>query len=88
MEFVFAGKRRVTVSRALRTSAAEQALFEGDDEGSTLATFVLDCLQRFACPLRFINLPFRIGFSVGYKSVNRATVWKRRYWSAGQHRIR
>ena len=46
MEFVFLGSRRVTVSGAVRTTAVEEALFEGDEEGRTLATLVLDCLKR------------------------------------------
>ncbi|CAM9393485.1 unnamed protein product [Ectocarpus sp. 4 AP-2014] len=48
MELMFAGQRRVVVSGATRTTAAEQALFEGDEEGRSLATLVLDCLKR--CP--------------------------------------
>ncbi|CAM9505612.1 unnamed protein product [Ectocarpus sp. 13 AM-2016] len=48
MELMFAGQRRVVVSGTTRTTAAEQALFEGDEEGRSLATLVLDCLKR--CP--------------------------------------
>ncbi|CAM9874224.1 unnamed protein product, partial [Ectocarpus fasciculatus] len=48
MEFMFAGQRRVVVSATTRTTAAQQALFEGDEEGRSLATLVLDCLRR--CP--------------------------------------
>lgn len=46
MEFMFAGRRRVVATEAVRTTAAEQALFEGDGEGRSLATLVLDCLNR------------------------------------------
>ncbi|CAM9888406.1 unnamed protein product [Pylaiella littoralis] len=49
MEFMFAGRRRVTSNETVRTAAVEQALFQGDEEGRTLATLVLDCLKR--CPL-------------------------------------
>ncbi|CAM9907377.1 unnamed protein product [Scytosiphon promiscuus] len=48
MEFVFPGRRKVSVSGVVRTTAVEQAFFEGDEEGRTLATLVLDCLKR--CP--------------------------------------
>lgn len=47
MEWVLSGKRRVTASATVRTCAAEQALFEGDEEGRTLATLVLDSLRRW-----------------------------------------
>lgn len=46
MEFIFSGKRKVTASSVVRTTAVQGALFEGDDEGRTLATLVLDCLHR------------------------------------------
>eukprot|EP00752_Nemacystus_decipiens_P014826 g13199.t1 len=46
MEFMFAGRRRVVATGGVRTAAAEQALFEGDGEGRSLATLVLDCLSR------------------------------------------
>eukprot|EP00903_Cladosiphon_okamuranus_P014802 g13710.t1 len=48
MELMFAGRRRVVATGAVRTTAVEQALFEGDEEGRSLATLVLDCLSR--CP--------------------------------------
>ncbi|CAN0030754.1 unnamed protein product, partial [Hapterophycus canaliculatus] len=48
VEFLFSGRRRVSVSGSVRAAAIEQALFEGDEEGRTLATLVLDCLKR--CP--------------------------------------
>lgn len=47
MEFMFPGRRRVSVSGNVRTTAVEQAFFEGDEEGRTLATLVLDCLKRW-----------------------------------------
>lgn len=47
MEFTFAGKRKVIATAAVRTAAVEQALFEGDGEGRSLATLVLDCLNRY-----------------------------------------
>lgn len=46
MEFMFSGRRKVTVSSSVRTTAVQEAFFEGDEEGRTLATLFLDCLQR------------------------------------------
>lgn len=46
MEFMFAGRRRAIATGGIRTTAVEQALFEGDGEGRSLATLVLDCLKR------------------------------------------
>ncbi|CAM9989817.1 unnamed protein product, partial [Phaeothamnion confervicola] len=48
MDFLLRGGRRVTVPGAVRAAAAADALFGGDDEGCTLATLLLDCLDR--CP--------------------------------------
>lgn len=48
MKFMFSGRRAVTASAAVRTCAVQEALFEGDGEGRTLATLVLDCLYRYA----------------------------------------
>lgn len=48
MEFVFSGRRKVIASGTVRATAAQEALFEGDGEGRTLATLVLDCLERYA----------------------------------------
>lgn len=47
LQWVLTGKRRVTASAEVRACAAEQALFEGDEEGRTLATLVLDSLRRW-----------------------------------------
>lgn len=83
MELVFPGRRRVLVSSVVRTSAAEQALFEGDDEGRSLATLVLDCLRRFVCvgePVTQGGVPGR-GYSfsscLSYLAIDRASLSRR-----------